>query len=79
MSAGRCNCEHSRHDLEPARHVAPAGARRAWHVGPVCDPCASSCMAEYLHAEGCQLPHPDDTPCVVSSRVSFAVISGPLS
>lgn len=73
----RCNCEHARHALEPAGHVAAAGDRRAWHVGAVCDECAAACLPEFLHARGCTLPHPEGTPCTVSPRVSFAVISGP--
>lgn len=77
-----CRCEHVSH-FEGRNHVyndpTITAVRRAFHVGPVCWACASSCMAEYLHAEGCQLLHPEDTPCVVSARVSFAVVSGPLS
>jgi len=55
--ATRCGCEHLRHFPEdgiagdPDAHAymgADAGEKRAFHVGLVCDDCASTCMAGLL-------------------------------
>lgn len=76
---GACSCEHVRHFDGGEGHeygAAPAGARRAFHVGLVCDPCAASCMAEYLHAEGCAGQHPDTVPCAMAERARVWMITG---
>lgn len=53
-----CGCEHNNHCTDdgplPGYHdygKALAGRHGALWVGPVCDPCAADCMAEYLHTE----------------------------
>lgn len=49
--AGRCNCEHIRHEYEDGGSC-PGGPRqlgaRADFVGAVCDTCARECVREYL-------------------------------
>ena len=47
----KCQCEHENHFEDGLGHVylAPeAGSARALYVGPICDECASMCLAEYL-------------------------------
>lgn len=48
-----CQCEHIKHfDLGAhGNHgylSAPAGSRKAIYLGPVCDQCAATCVADYL-------------------------------
>lgn len=46
-----CQCEHADHEPPAAAHPylrVRAGTRRAQHVGPVCDECADSHLADYI-------------------------------
>lgn len=46
-----CQCEHESHFHEGPGHPyqrADSGDARAAFVGPVCDLCALTCMADYL-------------------------------
>lgn len=75
----RCGCEHVAHFDGGTVHGyggAPAGARRAFQVGPVCDPCAASCMLEHLHDPGCQGLHPEGVPCAIAARARVSIIAG---
>lgn len=51
-----CNCEHEDHwDKGLGHHAymaAPAGERKAQHVGRVCDWCADTHMAPFLIPQG---------------------------
>lgn len=47
----RCQCEHIDHETPATSHPylgASAGTRRAQHVGPICDECATRHLADYL-------------------------------
>lgn len=49
-----CQCEHADHQHPSVSHPylgTRAGARRAQHVGLVCDECATGHLADYLHTD----------------------------
>lgn len=50
-----CGCEHTHHfndhygpQTMHDHYSVPAGTQVAMYVGPICDECATTCMADYL-------------------------------
>lgn len=54
-SAARCSCVHAKHlSSVTAAHrylAVPAGTHTARFVGPICDECATQCVAALLNSE----------------------------